>query len=111
MLNITKDEAYSLADFIDTNLINDIRDDPDCDCLKWLRNVIHGYEKLCQYSGYVGLTEDTVPDVSPICCAECKHNVTPADEDFAECELLKAIRRPDFWCKDGERRETGESNA
>lgn len=43
---------------IDETLIDTIRNDTDIDSIQWLRNVIHGYEKLCQYGGYVGLTED-----------------------------------------------------
>ena len=58
-LGITQDEAYSLAEFIDLNLIQSIRDDVDIDSMQWLRNMIHSYEKLCAYSGYVGLTDDT----------------------------------------------------
>ena len=56
-LELTKDEAYSVASHIDATLIQTIRDDVDIDNMMWLRNMIHGYEKLCQYSGYVGLTE------------------------------------------------------
>lgn len=58
MIDITKDEAYSLAQLVDMNLIEYIRDDTDLDSMQWLRNIIHGYEKLCVASGYVGLTED-----------------------------------------------------
>ena len=58
-LNITKNEAFSLAAFIDDNLIRHIRDDVDIDSMQWLRNMVHSYEKLCVYSGYVGLTDDT----------------------------------------------------
>lgn len=58
MNDLTKDEAYGIAQLIDETLIDTIRNDTDIDSLQWLRNVIHGYEKLCQYGGYVGLTED-----------------------------------------------------
>lgn len=51
-LNITKEEAYVIADLIDLTLIQAIRDDKDIDSLEWLKNMIHGYEKLCEYSGY-----------------------------------------------------------
>lgn len=57
-LNLTKNEAYAIADLIDLTLIQFIRDDPDTDSLMWLRNMIHGYEKLCEYSGYHGMTEE-----------------------------------------------------
>lgn len=56
-LNLTKNEAYAIADHIDMTLIQSIRDDTDIDSLMWLRNMIHGYEKLCEYSGYNGMTE------------------------------------------------------
>lgn len=58
MIELTKDEAYSLADFVCMNLIESIKNDPDCDSMQWLRNIIHAYEKLCEYSGYNGYTED-----------------------------------------------------
>jgi len=56
-MDLTKDEAYSLAEFIDMQLLTYIRADTDIDSLQWLRNVIHSYEKLCDYSGYNGVTE------------------------------------------------------
>jgi hypothetical protein len=62
MIDLTKDEAYALADFIDTGLYDRIRNDVDIDSMKWLRNIVHAYEKLCLYSGYVGLTDDGVAD-------------------------------------------------
>lgn len=37
--------------------LNYIREDTDIDSLQWLRNVVHAYEKLCEYSGYNGVTE------------------------------------------------------
>lgn len=57
-IQLTKDEAYAIANHIDFTLIQTIRDDTDIDSLQWLKNMIHGYEKLCDYSGYQGLTED-----------------------------------------------------
>lgn len=54
---LTKDEAFAVANHIDATLIETIRTDTDIDSMKWLRGVIHAYEKLCQYSGYVGMTE------------------------------------------------------
>jgi len=56
-LNLTKDEAYALADMVSTTIFDQIRNDPGVDSLQWLRNIVHAYEKLCDYSGYVGLTE------------------------------------------------------
>ena len=54
---LTKDEAYAVADFIDGNLYDCIRNDTDIDSMRWLRNVLHAYEKMCVASGYVGATE------------------------------------------------------
>lgn len=59
-MNLSKKEAYALANFIDMNLITAIRNDPDTDSIQWLRNMISAYEKLCEFSGYVGLTESDV---------------------------------------------------
>lgn len=57
MSEITKDEASAIAEFIDMNLFTAIRNDEEWDSVQNLRNLIHGYEKLCKYCGYVGLTE------------------------------------------------------
>ena len=54
---LTKDEAYIVAEFIDDNLFDAIRNDTDWDSLYSLRNLIHAYEKMCMASGFVGLTE------------------------------------------------------
>ena len=54
---LTKDEAYAVAEFIDTNVFDAIRNDPEWDSFQALRNLIHGYEKCCAMSGYVGLTD------------------------------------------------------
>ena len=59
---LTKDEAFAVAEFIDMNLIQSVRDDTDIDSIQWLRNIIHAYEKLCLKSGYVGLTEHSEED-------------------------------------------------
>lgn len=58
-LSLTPDEAYSIAEHIDATLLGSIRDNPDIDSMQWLRNVIHGYEKLCRYGHYTGLTENS----------------------------------------------------
>ena len=57
MLDLTKDEAFALAEHIDFTLFDRIRDDTDIDSIYWLRSITHAYEKLCGYGGYVGLTE------------------------------------------------------
>ena len=58
MNDLTKDEAYAICGFIDLDLYDRIRNDTDIDSLQWLKNIIHAYEKLCAFCGYVGLTED-----------------------------------------------------
>lgn len=62
MSTLTKNEASAVAEFIDVNLISVIRDDIDIDSMFWLRNIIHAYEKFCEYSGYIGITEIGVGD-------------------------------------------------
>lgn len=54
---LSKDEAYALAELADYTLIDYIRENCDVDSMEWLKNVVRGYEKLCEVSGYVGLTE------------------------------------------------------
>ena len=61
-ITLTKDEAYAVADFIDCALYDRIRNDTDIDCMQWLRNIVHAYEKLCRFSGFVGLTDEKVED-------------------------------------------------
>lgn len=57
MNELTKKEAYAVCDFIDCDLYQRIRNDTDIDSIEWLKNILHAYEKLCKFSGYVGLTE------------------------------------------------------
>ena len=54
---LTKDEAYAVAEFIDSNIFDAIRDNPDWDSFQALRNLIHAYEKCCKISEYVGATD------------------------------------------------------
>lgn len=49
---LTKDEAYAVADYINSNLIDYIRSDEDIDNLTWLGNIITAYKKLCAYGEY-----------------------------------------------------------
>lgn len=58
---LTKDEAYAVADFIAMNLIEAIRDNEDIDSMYWLSNIIRAYDKLCEQSGYVWFTVQTEP--------------------------------------------------
>ena len=57
MVHISKNEAYALAEHIDMTLIDTIRDNTDIDSVQWVRSMVHAYETLCTYSGYVGLTD------------------------------------------------------
>lgn len=61
-LNLTKNEAYAIANHIDMTLIQSIRDDTEIDSLMWLRNMIHGYEKLCEYGGYKDIFAEDDPE-------------------------------------------------
>ena len=61
-LHLTKNEAYAVAELVDGAFFETIRNDVDIDSMTWVRNLIHGYEKLCRYSGYVGLTESGEED-------------------------------------------------
>lgn len=54
---LTADEAYSVANLIDSNLYDTIRNDTDIDSIQWIKNVLHAYEKMCLVSGYIGATE------------------------------------------------------
>ena len=58
MIDLTKAEAYAVADLISCDLFDRIRLDTDIDSMEWLINTVHAYEKLCKFSGYVGLTDD-----------------------------------------------------
>ena len=57
-MNLTKDEAYAVASFIDSDLIEMIRRDTDIDSLGWVINMVTAYQKLCAFSGYHGMTDD-----------------------------------------------------
>ena len=46
MIEITKDEAESLADLIECNLFDIIRNDMDIDGIQWLCNICSVFKKL-----------------------------------------------------------------
>lgn len=54
---LTKDEAYAVAEFIDDNIFDCIRNDLDWDSFQNLRNLVHAYEKCKAKSGYEGMTD------------------------------------------------------
>ena len=56
---LTKNEAYAVAEFIDMNIFTAIRSDEEWDSFQNLRNLCHAYEKCCAFSGYVGVTDCT----------------------------------------------------
>ena len=45
MIQLTKGEAESLCDFIETNLIDVVRNDPDCDNIIYIENLIRVWRK------------------------------------------------------------------
>lgn len=45
MIEITKDEAESLMEFIEVNIFDIIRNDPDFDSIEWLCNIASVYNK------------------------------------------------------------------
>lgn len=46
MIELTKDEGKSLADFIEIYFIGIIHDDPDVDNLEWVCDICSAYRKL-----------------------------------------------------------------
>ena len=54
---LTVGEAYSIAELIDTTLLDAIRNDYEWDSMRALKNIVYAYDKLCKYSGYKGVTE------------------------------------------------------
>ena len=61
---LTRNEAYAVAEFIDFNIFAAIRNDMDWDSVGALRNLIHAYEKCCALSGYLGATEEGEKDAT-----------------------------------------------
>lgn len=52
---LSKSEASNLAEFIEINLLDIIRNNDDIDNIGWLRSMLSAYDKLKEYSGYVGI--------------------------------------------------------
>ena len=57
MIDLTVDEAFAIAEFIDFNIFAAIRTDTEWDSFQNLRNLVHAYEKCKAFSGYVGATD------------------------------------------------------
>ena len=53
-MELTKNEAYAVAYFIDSSLIDMIRTNTDMDSMCWLVNITSAYRKLREFSGYEG---------------------------------------------------------
>lgn len=45
MVELTQGEAESLLDYLELNLIQDIKDNPDTDSMLWLYNMMSIWEK------------------------------------------------------------------
>ena len=63
---LTEQEARAIAELIDRVLFDEIRNDTDIDSMLWLKSVVHGYEKMCECSGYVALTDGVVSGVRDV---------------------------------------------
>lgn len=60
---LTQNECFSLAEFIDFNLIPAIRDDGDIDNMLWLCNIISAFKKIAEAGKYnYGCGESAVKD-------------------------------------------------
>ena len=59
--HLSKEEALSLSNFIDNYFVSSLK---DCkrDSIKYIRNIISAYDKLCAYSGFSG-TNQTATDI------------------------------------------------
>ena len=51
MNNLTEQEAYVIAEFINEHIFNAIKQD-EIDDIEWLATLIHGYEKLSEFCKY-----------------------------------------------------------
>ncbi len=45
MVELSRDEAISLCDYLELNLIENIRANPDVDSIEWLRNMTTIWDK------------------------------------------------------------------
>lgn len=59
MSELTKAEAYAVAEMIEFNIFEYIRNDTDFDSVACLANILSAYRKSCEYSEYRGLTDLT----------------------------------------------------
>lgn len=58
-LILTQQEAFTLAEILDMNLFQIIRNDPDIDNIDWLLNAASAYNKLRKRGNYSeGISDD-----------------------------------------------------
>lgn len=50
-MKLTSSEAVILAEFIEMNLLDNIRNDTEIDNMDWLIEMVHVYEKLINFGG------------------------------------------------------------
>lgn len=51
-MEITKLEASSLCDFIEMNIFESLRNDPDADNIAYLVNLMNVFQRAAEFSGY-----------------------------------------------------------
>lgn len=54
-LNLSKEEARNIAKFIEDSLLTFIIDFNGTDNFFWIKSMINAYDKLKEYSGFVGI--------------------------------------------------------
>lgn len=55
-MEITKTEAKVLCEFIEGNILDNIRNDTDIDNMSWLVTIIDLFKRMADFSEYDGLT-------------------------------------------------------
>ena len=57
-IKLTKDEAESLLDYLEINLIQNIKDNPDVDSMIWLDNIMSIWRKCGGRNNYINEKEE-----------------------------------------------------
>ena len=57
-IKLTKDEAESLLDYLEINLIQNIKDNPDVDSMVWLDNIMSIWRKCGGRNNYTNEKEE-----------------------------------------------------
>ena len=107
---LTKDEAKNVAEFIGDWLIESIRSNPDIDNINWIKNMISAYDKLKEYSGFVGLYDNPKESGERItCCRKCKYYICVNEgNDYYYCGNAKSDNYGslrEYNCEDFEQKE------